>query len=94
MIGMPVSLSFTESDIKLAAGARSFERGLGYFGAVGDLEIGDREVTASVYGTSEYTVPPGLRRSGTQRGLHVPVWPGRLLLQALCRGRPVRTGDG
>jgi SWIM zinc finger len=56
MVGMPVSLPFTEADIKLAAGARSFERGLGYLGAVGDLEISDTEVTASVYGTSEYSV--------------------------------------
>jgi hypothetical protein len=28
MVGMPVPLPFTEADIKLAAGARSFERNL------------------------------------------------------------------
>ena len=56
MVGMPVPLPFTEADIKLAAGARSFERGLDYLGAVGDLEISDTEVTASVYGNSEYSV--------------------------------------
>lgn len=56
MVGMPVSLPFTEADIKLAAGARSFERGLDYLGAVEDLEISDTEVTAQVSGRSEYTV--------------------------------------
>ena len=56
MVGMPVPLPFTEADIKLAAGARSFERGLDYLGAVGDLEISDTQVTASVYGNSEYSV--------------------------------------
>ena len=56
MVGMPVSLPFTEADIRLAAGARSFERGLEYLDAVEDLKISDREVTASVYGNSEYTV--------------------------------------
>ena len=39
IVGMPVSLPFAETDIKLAAGARSFERGLDYLGAVKDLEI-------------------------------------------------------
>jgi uncharacterized Zn finger protein len=53
---MPVSLPFTEADIRLAAGDRSFERGLEYLDAVEDLEISDTEVTASVYGSSEYTV--------------------------------------
>jgi uncharacterized Zn finger protein len=56
MVGMPVSLPFTEADIRLAAGTRSFERGLEYLDAVEDLKISDREVTASVYGNSEYTV--------------------------------------
>ena len=50
MVGMPVPLPFTEADIKLTAGARSFERGLDYLGAVGDLEISDTQATASVYG--------------------------------------------
>jgi uncharacterized Zn finger protein len=56
MVGMPVSLPFTEADVRLAAGARSFERGQEYLDAVEDLKISDREVTASVYGNSEYTV--------------------------------------
>jgi hypothetical protein len=45
MVGMPVSLPFTEADIRLAAGDRSFERGLEYLDAVEDLEISDTEVT-------------------------------------------------
>src|SRR5215469_16782904 len=56
MVGMPVSPPFTEADVRLAAGPRSFERGLDYLDAVEDLEISDMEVTASVYGNSEYTV--------------------------------------
>jgi uncharacterized Zn finger protein len=56
MVGMQVFLPFTEADIRLAAGDRSFERGLDYLRAVQDLEISDTEITASVYGTSEYTV--------------------------------------
>lgn len=56
MVGMPVSLPFTEADIRLAAGDRSFDRGLEYLDAVDDLKISDTEVTASVYGSSEYTV--------------------------------------
>jgi uncharacterized Zn finger protein len=56
MVGMPVSLPFTEADIRLAAGDKSFDRGLEYLDAVDDLKISDTEVTASVYGSSEYTV--------------------------------------
>jgi uncharacterized Zn finger protein len=56
MVGMPISLPFTAADIRLAAGDRSYERGLEYVDAVEDLEISDTEVTASVYGSSEYTV--------------------------------------
>jgi uncharacterized Zn finger protein len=56
MVGMPVSLPFTAADIRLAAGDRSYGRGLEYLNAVEHLEISDTEVTASVYGSSEYTV--------------------------------------
>jgi uncharacterized Zn finger protein len=56
MVGMPVSLPFTAADIRLAAGDRSYGRGLEYVNAVDHLEISDTEVTASVYGSSEYTV--------------------------------------
>jgi uncharacterized Zn finger protein len=54
--GMSVALAFTEADIRQAAGSRSFERGLGYLGAVEDLEIGTTEITATVYGNSAYRV--------------------------------------
>jgi uncharacterized Zn finger protein len=94
MVGMPVSLPFTESDIKLAAGARSFERGLDYLSAVEDLEISDTEVSASVYGTSEYTVRLVLSDQRLSGSCTCPYGPGRLLLQALRRGWLVRPGDG
>ena len=54
MVRMAVSPAFTESDIKRAAGDRSFARGREYVDAVANLEIGDSEITASVYGNSEY----------------------------------------
>lgn len=38
------------------AGARSFERGLGYLDAVSGLEVGDGSVTAVVHGTDSYEV--------------------------------------
>jgi uncharacterized Zn finger protein len=56
MVLVAVNLAFTEADIKRAAGDKSFERGLDYLDAVGDLEIGDTEITASVYGSAEYQV--------------------------------------
>ncbi len=56
MVGMPGSLPFTEADIELAAGARSFQRGLEYLDAVADLEISDTEVIARVYGSGDYGV--------------------------------------
>jgi uncharacterized Zn finger protein len=56
MVGMVPSLPFTEADIKLAAGARSFERRLEYLHLVENLEIADTQATASVYGNSTYGV--------------------------------------
>ncbi len=53
---MAVFAAFTEADIKLAAGPRSFERGLEYLDEVADLEIASKEITATVYGSSEYRV--------------------------------------
>ncbi|HEX5295442.1 MAG TPA: SWIM zinc finger family protein [Streptosporangiaceae bacterium] len=47
---------FTKADLELAAGARSYERGLDYLHAVADLEITATEITATVYGSSEYRV--------------------------------------
>ncbi|WP_240134995.1 SWIM zinc finger family protein [Streptomyces sp. MUM 178J] len=46
----------TEADLKALAGARSFERGLGYLDAVSGIEVGDAFVTATVHGTERYEV--------------------------------------
>jgi uncharacterized Zn finger protein len=56
MVRMAVNLAFTEADIKRVAGDKSFERGLDYLHAVADLEIAGAEITASVYGNTEYRV--------------------------------------
>ncbi|MBT2417234.1 hypothetical protein J7F01_36385 [Streptomyces sp. ISL-22] len=47
---------FTEANLKTLAGARSFERALGYLDAVSGVEVGDGWVTASVHGTERYEV--------------------------------------
>ncbi|MDI9883457.1 hypothetical protein QMZ92_03340 [Streptomyces sp. HNM0645] len=46
----------TEANLRTLAGARSFERGLGYLDAVAGVEIGDGSVIASVHGTERYEV--------------------------------------
>ncbi|MER6158611.1 hypothetical protein ABT147_24175 [Streptomyces sp. NPDC001868] len=46
----------TKANLKALAGARSFERGLGYLDAVSGVEVGDGWVTASVHGTERYEV--------------------------------------
>jgi uncharacterized Zn finger protein len=56
MVCMASRPTFTEADIKRVAGDKSFERGLDYLDAVEDLEIGGAEITASVYGNTEYRV--------------------------------------
>lgn len=56
MVAMTEPAGFTKTDLELAAGARSYERGLGYLRAVADLEITATEITAAVYGSSEYRV--------------------------------------
>ncbi|MFF4790755.1 SWIM zinc finger domain-containing protein [Streptomyces sp. NPDC001276] len=48
--------NFTEADLKALAGARSFERGLGYLDAVSGVEVGDGWITATVHGTERYEV--------------------------------------
>ncbi|MGR8010503.1 SWIM zinc finger family protein [Streptomyces hypolithicus] len=47
---------FTEGDLRVLAGPRSFERGLGYLDAVTGLEVGDGWITATVHGTDAYEV--------------------------------------
>ena len=64
MVHMAVSQAFTEADIKRAAGDRSFARGGEYLDSVENLEIGDAEITASVYGNSEYRVSLALGDEG------------------------------
>jgi uncharacterized Zn finger protein len=55
-VRMAVFAAFTEADIKRAAGARSFERGLEYLNEVADLEFAGKEITATVCGSREYGV--------------------------------------
>ncbi|MEU5976197.1 SWIM zinc finger family protein [Streptomyces sp. NPDC047315] len=44
----------TEADLRSLAGARSFERGLGYVDAVSGVEVGDDWIRASVHGAERY----------------------------------------
>ncbi|WP_030740774.1 SWIM zinc finger domain-containing protein [Streptomyces sp. NRRL S-31] len=46
----------TEAKLKTLAGARSFERGVGYLAAVSGIEVGEDRIRASVRGTERYTV--------------------------------------
>ncbi|MEV1069773.1 SWIM zinc finger family protein [Streptomyces sp. NPDC050263] len=61
-------VGFGEDDLRALAGARSFERGLGYLDAVSGLEVGDGSVAAVVRGTDVYevelTLGEGTRVSG------------------------------
>ncbi|MGW0883691.1 SWIM zinc finger family protein [Streptomyces sp. NPDC002671] len=50
------AVGFGEDDLRALAGARSFDRGLGYLDAVSGLEVGDGSVTAVVHGTGVYEV--------------------------------------
>jgi uncharacterized Zn finger protein len=56
MMHMAPVLAFTKDDLKAAAGAKSFERGLDYVRDVEDLEVASTQVTAWVYGSSKYRV--------------------------------------
>ncbi|WP_406179660.1 SWIM zinc finger domain-containing protein [Streptomyces sp. NBC_01006] len=53
---MTHALAFTEEDLRRLAGARSFERGVGYASAVSRLEIGGETTTVTVDGTDAYEV--------------------------------------
>ncbi|MFI6146562.1 SWIM zinc finger domain-containing protein [Streptomyces sp. NPDC051109] len=53
---MSNALGFGRDDLRRLAGARSFERGLGYLSCVSALEIGERTITATVDGTDVYGV--------------------------------------
>lgn len=56
MIPVTEPAGFTKADLEMAAGARSYGRGLGYLHAVADLEVTATEITATVYGGSDYRV--------------------------------------
>src|SRR5579872_434986 len=56
MVDMTAVLPFTETDIKGAAGPRSYERGLEYLRSVDDLAVTETQITASVFGNREYRV--------------------------------------
>ncbi|WP_043265931.1 hypothetical protein [Streptomyces sp. CT34] len=58
----------TEANLKMLAGARSFERGRGYLDAVSGVEVGDGWVTASVHGTERYEVELALEGPGGLSG--------------------------
>jgi uncharacterized Zn finger protein len=49
-------LPFTEVDLKMAAGPRSYDRGLDYLSQVKDLDFDGPEITATVYGSDAYEV--------------------------------------
>jgi uncharacterized Zn finger protein len=53
---MALLLPFTEVDLKVAAGPRSYDRGLDYLSLVKDLDFNDPEITATVYGSDAYEV--------------------------------------
>ncbi|WP_081240380.1 SWIM zinc finger family protein [Streptomyces viridosporus] len=44
----------TETNLRALAGARSFERGLGYLDAVTGVQVGDGWISATVHGTERY----------------------------------------
>jgi uncharacterized Zn finger protein len=53
---MALLLPFTEVDLKVAAGPRSYDRGLDYLSQVEDLDFDGAEITATVYGSDAYEV--------------------------------------
>ncbi|MGW1282213.1 SWIM zinc finger family protein [Streptomyces sp. NPDC002586] len=61
---MRIVRALTEASLKKLAGARSFERGLGYLDAVSGVEVGDGWVTATVHGTERYEVELTLEGPG------------------------------
>ncbi|MFE7093611.1 SWIM zinc finger family protein [Streptomyces erythrochromogenes] len=58
----------TEAKLRVLAGERSFERGLGYVDAVSGVEVGDGWVRASVRGTERYEVELRLGGRGRPTG--------------------------
>jgi uncharacterized Zn finger protein len=56
MAAMSMAWLFGKADLQRVAGERSFGRGQGYLDAVGDLEFGVGQITATVYGRDAYEV--------------------------------------
>lgn len=67
-VGSTGSTTFTEADVRLLAGERTFQRGLGYLGSVTDLATWGNKITASVSGTSDYQVVLTRADAGGVRG--------------------------
>jgi len=67
-----VTATFTEQDLRQAAGERSFDRGLGYLDSVSELEITADEITARVWGTDEYEVVLTMGEHGVVGGCDCP----------------------
>ena len=61
---MAKTLAFTKRDLRLAAGERSYDRGLDYLDCVGDLDVTVGEVTATVAGSADYEVTLAMGRGG------------------------------
>ncbi|MFD7779030.1 SWIM zinc finger domain-containing protein [Streptomyces sp. NPDC059753] len=62
------AVGFGEDELRTLAGARSFERGVGYLDAVSGLEVGDDAVVARVHGSDVYEVELTLGE-GTKTGV-------------------------
>ncbi|MFF0451447.1 SWIM zinc finger domain-containing protein [Streptomyces sp. NPDC004609] len=58
----------TEAELRALAGARSYERGLGYLDAVTGVEVGDDVITATVHGTERYAVELDMGGPGRPAG--------------------------
>ena len=56
MPSAPGNAPFRETDLRHAAGDKSYGRGLEYLDAVRNLEIGAEQITATVHGTDAYEV--------------------------------------
>ncbi|MFF0227864.1 SWIM zinc finger domain-containing protein [Streptomyces sp. NPDC004629] len=61
--------SLTEDNLRALAGARSYERGLGYLDAVSGVEVGDGRITATVHGTERYEAELTLEGPGGLAGM-------------------------
>src|SRR5215471_96217 len=61
-------ITFTEADVRAAAGERSFQRGQAYLDSIEAIATWGNRVAASVRGTDEYQVVLTLSEPGSPRG--------------------------